>query len=172
MLINVVALWIIFYSDPQLSILWAAIPGIIALTTSVIGLLKLYPRISSETLWLARSGAGFALVAGTALCIAAIWIFAGGISESIPNGVLALIGIFLVSMVIAFICNAVAFLIDGSSRNIGYLLIVPVASWGIMLVVGMIKGLEVGISLDFYTNGLIAVAFLLIGFLLRKNKGR
>lgn len=177
MLINVVFLWIRFYSDSQLSILWAAIPAIIGLAASVLGLLKLYPRISYETPWLARCGAGFAIVASTALCIAAIWIlgasiFAGGISEPPPAGILALIGIFMVSMVIAFICCAVAFLINSSSRKIGYLLLVPVACWGVMLVVGMINGMEVGLSLDFYTNGLIAIAFLSIGFLaMQKHPG-
>ena len=174
MLVNVTFLWIRYYSNVQLSILWAAVPGIIAFTASIIGLLKLYPRISSETPWLARSGAGFALMAGVALGIATIWIFSivlfsGGISEPLPSGVQALIGVFVVCMVMAFIFNATAFLVNGSSQNIGYLLMVPVASWGLMLVVGIIKGLESGLSLDQYTNGLIAVAFLRIGFLVKKG---
>lgn len=173
MLANVTFLWARFYSDFQLSILWAAIPGIIGFAASLFGLLKLYPRISSERPWLARSGTGFALAAGMALFIAALWIlgtsiFAGGISGSPPSAMMALIGIFIVSMVLAFICNAVAFLMVGSLRNIGYLLMVPVASWALMLIVGVIKGLEAGLSLDVYTNGLIALAFLSIGFLLRK----
>jgi hypothetical protein len=116
----------------------------------------------------------FAIASGAALCAAAIWlfgilIFSGGFSEP-PAGVLALIGVFIVSMVIAFICYAVAFLWS-SSKNIGYLLMVPVASWGLMLIVGIIKGLEVGLTLDLYTNGLIAVAFVVIGFLLQKKVG-
>lgn len=175
MVANVTFLWARFYSEFQLSIVWAAIPGIIGFTASVFGLLKLYPRISSERPWLARSGAGFALAAGMALFIAALWIlgtsiFAGGISGSPPSAVMALIGIFIVSMVLAFICNAVAFLMVNSLRNIGYLLMVPVASWALMLIVGIIKGLEAGISLDLYTNGVIAVAFLSIAFLLRKHQ--
>lgn len=174
MLVNVAMLWIRYYSDSQLSILWAAVPGITAFTASIIGLFKLYPRISSEAPWLARGGAAFALTAGAALCIAAIWIFgiamlSGGFSGP-PNGVLALIGVFIVSMVLAFICYAVAFLIYSSSKNIGYLLMVPVASWALMLIVGAIKGLEVGLTLDLYTNGLIAGAFIFIGFLLQKRR--
>jgi hypothetical protein len=177
LVINVISLWIRILSDFQLSILWVAIPGIIAFSASIIGLLKLYPRISSDVPWLSRGGAGFALTASAALCAAAIWIlgasvFAGGISEPPPNGILALAGIFIVSMVVAFILNAVAFLISRSSRSIGYLLLVPVASWCVMLVVGMIKGLEAGTSLDIYANGVIAAAFLSIGFLLQKRKGR
>lgn len=174
--INVIVLWVRVLSDLQLSILWAAIPGMIAFAASVIGLLKLYPRISPEAPWLSRCGAGFALTASVALCAAAIWIlgasvFAGGISEPPPKGILALAGIFILSMVIAFILNAVAFLTSRASRNIGYLLFVPVASWAAMLVIGTIKGIEAGISLDIYTNGLIAAAFLSLGFLLRKNEG-
>src|SRR5688572_16792137 len=37
MLVNVVFLWIRYYSNVQLSILWAAVPGIFALTASIIG---------------------------------------------------------------------------------------------------------------------------------------
>ena len=174
MLVNVAFLWIRYYSNVQLSIIWAAVPGIFAFTASIIGLLKLHPRVSStETPWLAHSGAGFALMAGVSLSIATIWIFSialfsSGISQPLPNGVQVLIGVFLVAMALAFIFNAAAFLINSSSQNIGYLLMVPVASWGLMVIVGIINGLESGLSLDQYTNGPIAVAFLSIGFLVKK----
>jgi hypothetical protein len=175
MSVNVVSLWVMNYSNIQISLLWAAIPGIAALTASIIGFFKLYPRISSEAPRLARSGAGFALIAGAALCVAAIWIFSiaifvGEISEHIPGGVLALTGVLIVSMVIAFICYAIAFLKNDFSQAIGYLLIVPIASWGLILVVGMIEGLETGLRLDQYTNGFIAAAFIFIGLLLKKKK--
>lgn len=173
MFVNVVALWVRFYSEFRLSIAWAAVPGIIGLAASVIGLFKLYPHVASRKPLLARCGAGFCLVAGSALCMAAIWVFAAsvfgnGISVPPPNGVLALIGIFIVSMVIAFILNAVAFLVDDPSRSLGYLLLAPVGLWGVMLVVGMLNGPEAGLSLDLYTNGFIAAAFLLIASALRK----
>jgi len=140
MLVNVVSLWVMNLSNIQMSLLWAAIPGILALTASIIGLFTLYPRISTEAPWLARGGAGFAFTAGVALSITAIWIFSiaifvGEISEHLPGGILALAGVFIVSMAIAFICYATAFLIYGSSQGIGYLLIVPIASWGLKLVV-------------------------------------
>lgn len=155
--------------------MWAAVPGILALTASIIGLLKLHRRASSTgTPWLAHVGAGFALASGGALCIATIWIFitavfSGGISEPLPNEVLALIGAFVVSMVMAFIFNATAFLMNSSSQNIGYLLLVPVGSWGLMVIVGILNDLKSGLSLDLYTNGLIALAFLSIGFLVKKG---
>ena len=124
---------------------------------------------------MARSGAGFAFTACVALSITAIWIFSiaifvGEISEHLPGGVMALIGVFMVSMAIAFICYATAFLIYGSSQGIGYLLMVPVVSWVLMLVVGIKEGLQVGLRLDLYTNGFIAVAFIFIGFLLKKKR--
>jgi len=55
---------------------------------------------------------------------------------------------------------------------IGYLLLVPVASWGLMLVVGSIKGLGVGITLDLYTNWFIALTFVFIGLLLKKGRAK
>lgn len=176
MLMNVIALWAIYYSDGNLHLLWAAVPGIIANLANVVGLFLLYPRISSKTPRLARSGAGFALIAGAAVSIAAIWLFGhvlftGGFPVPTPNGVLALIAIFLLSLIVAFFCNAVAFLIDGSLRSIGYLLLVPVASWAAIVGVGAVKGMEVGLSLDFYTNALVSLALLFIAFILRKNPG-
>ncbi|WKD48916.1 hypothetical protein [Microbulbifer spongiae] len=177
MLVNVVFLWIRLVSDFQLSILWAAIPAMIALATSIIGLFTLYPLIALETPWLARSGAGSALVAGVALCMAALWIlgatlFGSGLSDPLAAGLMACIGVFIVAMVSAFICYAIAFLTASASGKLGFLLAVPVVSWGVILVVGMIKGLQVGLSLDYYTNAFIAAAFLAIGILLRRPPGK
>jgi len=67
MLINVAALWVMNFSDIQISLLWAAIPGIVAQAASIAALFKLYPRISSGAPRLARSGAGFALIAGASV---------------------------------------------------------------------------------------------------------
>jgi hypothetical protein len=175
MMVNVIVLWLKYLSIIQLSVLWAAIPGIVALTASIIALFKLYPRISSNAPRLTSGGAGFAVLAGAALSIATIWIFGtvifdGHIPEPLPSGILALIGIFVVSLVIAFICYALAFLIYSSSRGIGILLLVPVASWCVILVAGIIKSFTVGLTLDLYTNIFIAVSFLTLGFLLRKDR--
>lgn len=172
MLVNVIFLWVRFYTDFRLSILWAAIPGIVAFVASIIGLITLYPRLTDQAPWLARGGFGLAMVASAAICIASLWLMGAfllgaGIPEPLPVGFLALTGIFLMAMVLSFICTAAACLIDDSSRIVGYLLTVPVALWGIMLVVGAIHGLESGLSLDYYTNGPISLAFLGIGFSLQ-----
>jgi hypothetical protein len=175
MLINTAFLWLRFYSNYQLSILWAAIPAIIALAFGVFGLLKLYPLASNNPPLMAKSGAGFAVLACGSLSLAAIWIFSAsvfgeGIPEPTPQGLLVLIAIFMITMVLAFFSNAIAFLIHSAQRKIGYLLTVPVAMWAIMLVVGAIKGIEVGLSLDYYTNPIIAAAFLALGFTLKTRR--
>ena len=175
MLINTAFLWIRFYSNYQLSILWAAIPAIIGLAFSVFGLLKLYPQVSINAPRIAKSGAAFAILACASLIIAALWIFADsvfgeGVSEQRSQGLLVLIAIFMVAMVLAFFSNAIAFLRHSVQRKVGYLLTVPLATWLIMLVVGSIKGMEVGLSLDYYTNAVIAAAFLALGFTLKTSR--
>lgn len=175
MMVNVLVLWLRYLSIFQLSILWAAIPGIIALTVSIIALFKLYPRISSNAPRLTRGGAGFAILAGAALSIAAVWIFGtaiftGEIPEPIPSGILALIGVFVLSLIFAFISYALAFIFYSTSQRIGFLLIIPVASWGLILLVGIIEDLRQGLTLDLYTNFFIAVSFIILGFMLRKDR--
>ena len=75
LMVNVLELWLRYLSIFQLSILWAAIPGIVTLTVSIIALFKLYPRISSNAPRLTKGGAGFAILAVAALSIAAVRIF-------------------------------------------------------------------------------------------------
>lgn len=169
MLINTLCLWARHFSGYQLSILWPAIPAIIGLASSVLGLYKLHPRIVSRAPKLAKWGAGFALAALLALSIGACWVIASAVLGDATRGVgmQALIGLFMVAMVGAFICNALACLRDSASRTLGMVLSVPVACWGLMIVVGVISGPEVGLSLDFYTNGLLGAAFLTAGITLK-----
>ncbi|CAH9050264.1 hypothetical protein PSECIP111854_00494 [Pseudoalteromonas sp. CIP111854] len=172
MLVNTACLWIRAYSDYQLSILWAAVPAITALSASIFALLKLYKRVAPQAPKLALSGAGFALIAGAALVLAAVWIFitsvfGSGISDSPQLGLSLLTGVFMVAMVIAFLCYGIACLLVKNMSRLGYLLFAPVASWTVMLLVGLLKGFEVGLSLDFYTNAIIGIAFLAIGILLK-----
>lgn len=172
MSISTVVLWTRFFSDFELPLLWQAIPGIIGLASGVFGLFMLYPRGYANAPLLAKSGAGFAVLAVASLSLGAIWIFIDPVfgaetPEPVPQGLLALIAIFLIAMVLAFFSNAIAFLIPSSQRKIGYLLTVPLAMWTLMLVVSVIKGMEVGLSLDFYTNAIIAAAFFGLGFTLK-----
>lgn len=175
MLINTTLLWTRYYSNHELSILWAAIPAIIGLASSVFGLFRLYPLASASAPLVAKIGAAFALLAGASLSLAVIWIFAvsvfgEGIPEPAPQGLLVLIAIFMLAMVLTFISNAIAFLRHSGQRKVGYLLTVPLAMWAIMLVVAAIKGMEVGLSLDYYTNAIIGAAFLALGFSLKASR--
>lgn len=176
MLINTAFLWARLLSGGQLSLLWAAIPAITAFACAIWGLFKLYPQAAVNAPRVAKAGAGFALLACGALMLAALWIFAvsvfgGGMPVPPPPAMLGLIALFVVAMVIAFLSNAIAFLRHDTQRKVGYLLTVPLAMWTLMLVVGLTNGTQVGLSLDFYTNGVIALAFLGLGFTL-KNKSR
>jgi hypothetical protein len=160
MLINTAFLWIRVYSNFQLSILWAAIPAIIALASGLLGLLKLYTLASANAPLLAKSGVGFAFLACASLSLAAIWIFSVAVfkeamPEPAPQGLLVLTAIFMVAMVLVFCSYAIVFLLNCGQRKIGYLLTVPVVMWVIMLVIGAIKGMEVGLSLDYYTITLL-----------------
>lgn len=175
MLINTALLWIRYYSNYQLSILWPALPAITGLASSVFGLFTLYPRASVNAPRLAKSGASFALLALASLSLVALWIFAvsmfgEGMQKCQSQWLIALIALFMVAMILAFLSNAVAFLRFSTQQKVGYLLAVPLAMWLIMLMVGAIKGMERGLSLDYYTNAVIAAAFLALGFILKTIK--
>lgn len=173
MLLNTILLWVRYYSSNDLSILWAAIPAILSLATGVFGLCALYPRATKTRPLIAKCGAGFAVLAGTVLALAALWIFAvsvfgDGMPQPVPQWFLMLIATFMLSVVLAFFGNALAFLLS-EERVIGYFLAVPVVMWGLMLMMSIFKGLEFGLSLDFYTNGFIAASFLSLGFTLNRS---
>jgi hypothetical protein len=175
MLINALFLWLRHYSNYQLSILWPAIPAITGLTSSVFGLLKLYPRVSIGAPVIAKSGICFTLLALASLSLVAVWIlvvsvFGDGMQEQQSQWLLMLIVIFMVAMVLAFFTNAIAFLRFSELQKVGYLLTVPLAMWFIMLMVGVMKGMERGLSLDFYTNPVIGLTFLVLGFTLKANR--
>lgn len=171
MLINFGALWARYFSAGELSILWAAIPAIIGLSCAVTGLLKLYQRAKVSSPFTAKAGAGCALLACSALGVAALWIFVAsvfgeGLPEPPPQGLLAIIALFMLSIVLAFVATAMAFLRSPDQREIGYWLTVPVVMWAIMIMVSMVAGMAVGLGLDYYTNGVIAIAFIGLGLTL------
>lgn len=177
LLLNTVLLWVRYFSDFQLSIMWPAIPAITAFTFSLVGLLKLYPRVSLQAQSSARGGLLFAMLASLCLCLAAIWIFAvalfgEGLPDPTPPALSALIALFMISMVFAFLSYGIAFLKQGAQKKAGVLLLVPVSMWALMLLVASFKGMETALSLDYYTNGVIALAFMAIGIFLKKSPGK
>ena len=74
-------------------------------------------------------------------------------------------------MVLAFLGNAVAFLRKTGQRKIGYLLMVPISMWVLMLAISISMGPGVGLSLDFYTNAMIAASFIGLGIVLKEKMG-
>ena len=125
MVINTAFLWIRFYSDYQLSILWAAIPAIIALTFGLFGLLKLYARASVYSPLMAKIGTGFVVLACVFLGLAVVWIFGEGLRQLVLQGLLVQMALFLIAMVLAYFSSAISFLLSRAQRRIGYLLMVP-----------------------------------------------
>lgn len=174
MLLNTALLWVRHYSGYQLSILWPAIPAITGLALSVVGLLKLYPLAANSGPLLAKAGAGFAWLSSISLGVAALWItvlftIGEGMPQPAPQGLLLLIALFMIAMVLSFTTNMIALLRDFTQRKLGYLLSLPVAMWALMLTVGFIKGMNAGLSLDFYTNAIIGGAFIAIGITLKSG---
>ena len=176
MLINTLLLWSRHYSNYQLSILWPAIPAITGLASSVFGLLKLYPRVSFDAPLIAKSGAGFALLALASLSSVALWIFVvsvfgEGMQEQQSQWLLVLIAIFMVAMILAFFTNAIAFLRFSTQQKVGYLLTVPISDVGHNASGRCNKrhGKSVYRS-TIYTNPIIGAAFLALGFTLKTSR--
>ena len=172
--VNAALLWIRYSSDLELSVAWPAIPGTIGLACAVSGLIMLYPRANPGAPRLAKVGGGFAVLSAFSLSASALSIlyaamFAADRSEFPPLGALVLIAEFLVAVVLSFLFNAIAFLLHAGQRTLGALLLVPFIMWSVMLIISALKGVEVGLALDFYTNPIIAAAFIAISLLLGRT---
>jgi hypothetical protein len=175
--VQVLMIGFLRYNIASFSDLWIAPPAIAALVAGIIGLIGLYPRTAGQAPRLACAGAASAIAAGIILCVAATWLIGsallGGITQPPPAGFLALIAAFMLAFILAFILSSAASLrADGSLRTVGYLLLVPVISWGMILVVGIVTSMSEALLLDFYTNGLISLAFLAIGHILKPRRER
>lgn len=174
MLIQVILFWLVRHDIGSFSHHWAAPLGIGALAAGLMGLIGLYPQMMGRAPRLARAAVGFALLAGTILCAATLWLIVatsqGGVPEPPPGGFFAAIGAFMVALVLAFVFAAVASLRHSALRVVGYLLLVPVIAWGMLLAASAVTSLSGSLSLDIYTNSVISIAFLVIGYLLKKRQ--
>ncbi len=99
---------------------------------SLVGLLGLYPALADRSRWLARAGAGFALlgvVAFGVLVVASLVAFVtGGGPEAFPVPQIAILPGMLSGTVLAFVSFSAASLrSDVHSRTAGILLLVPTA---------------------------------------------
>jgi hypothetical protein len=171
MLLQVFLIGLRRYNIGAFSESWIALPAIAALIASLAGQIGLYPRIAGQALRLARAGTAAAMAACMILCIAAVWLIGRALQDGIPQPppgwFLVLIAAFMLAFILAFVLSAAASLwVGGSLRVIGCLLLVPVISWAIILVAGFMSSMNEALLLDFYTNGVIGVAFLAIGNIL------
>jgi hypothetical protein len=161
--------------DFAVSELWAALPGVAAIIASIVGLIALYPRFTGRSRRLALAGVGAALGAGVILCAAATWlagsaVLGGGVPQPLPGGLLAAIAGFMIAYVLGFVLNAAAGLRSEGMRHVGWLLLVPVASWSVILGVAVTSNMGDALKLDLYTNAVIALAFIAIGVLLKNGR--
>lgn len=173
LLVQVFMIGLLRYNIASFSDLWIAPPAIAALAASLAGLITLYPQIWGHAPRTARAGTGFAITAGTLLCLAVLWIMGGTLLGGAPEPPMGVIAAFMIAFVLSLILTAAASLQSGGSmRRVGYLLLVPVISWGMILVVGAMTSMSEALLLDFYTNGLISIAFLAIGHILKPQRER
>jgi hypothetical protein len=159
----------------SLSELWAALPAIAAIIASIVGLVALYPRFNGRSRRLALAGVGAVLGAGAILCAAATWlasiaVLQGGVPQPLPGGLLAAIAGFMIAYVLGFVLNAAAGLRSEGMQRVGWLLLVPVASWSVILGVAVTSNLNDALKLDLYTNAVIAFAFIALGVLLKNDR--
>jgi hypothetical protein len=147
MLIQVLVIGLRRHGFASLSEFWAALSGIAAIIVSIVGLVALYPRFTGRSRRLALVGVGAALGAGVTLCAAAAWLAGsaardGRVPQPLPGGLLAVIAGFMIAYVLGFVLNAAAGLRSQGMRRIGWLLLVPVASWSIILGVAVTNNLS------------------------------
>lgn len=178
MLMQVLAVGLRRFGFASLSELWAALPAIAAIIASIVGLIALYPRFNGRARRLALAGVGAAVVAGVTLCAAAAWLAGsvmlngGGVPQPLPAGLLGAIAGFLIAYVLGFVLYAAAGLRSEGMQRIGWLLLVPVASWSVILGAAVTTNLNDALKLDLYTNAVIAVAFIAIGGHLKDGRTR
>lgn len=153
---------------------WAAPPAIGSVVTFICGLISLYPLTvdSSPKLSLTSvlSGitAGFILLA-TSIYLAYIALESGAAPQPLPLVIQGGVALFMVSFISALISGATACLRTRSMRSIGFMLFVPVLLWCVILAAATAITMTEALKLDVFTNGVIALALLAVGFKIRNH---
>lgn len=153
---------------------WAAPPAIGAVVATILGLVTLYSRTYGHASRLAFASVGMGVTSGILLCVTALWlvldVLEGGVMPPLlPKSVQGAVALFMMTFVIALLLSAAACRKTKATRVIGFLLLVPVFAWCLILGVALMLTMSDALKLDFYTNGAIAAAFIAIGFLTRAN---
>ncbi len=154
---------------------WAAPPAIGAVVATIFGLVTLYSRIHSRSRRCAFASLCMGVISGILLCATTLWLVLnviedGAIAPLLPTLVQAAIALFMFTFIMALLLSAAACLQTRAMRIIGLLLLVPVFAWCLILGVAMVSTMTEALRLDFYTNGMIAIAFIAVGFLLGNDK--
>lgn len=166
LIMQVVMIGLRRYEVGTFSDLWIAVPSIPGVIAALIALSGLYARLTNEAPTLARSAAGAVACAGFLLCTAVAWLIwssmRGGLPQPLPIWFLGVTATFIVAFILAFILSAAASFRAGR-RLSAFLLFVPVPAWGSLLVAGAISNMSSALQLDFYTNAVIACAYIALG---------
>jgi hypothetical protein len=153
---------------------WAAPPAIGAVVATILGLITLYSRTTGHAKRLAFASVCMGVTSGILLGTTAFWLALsvlrdGAIPPLLPRLVQGAIALFLLTFVIALLLSAAACLKINAMRTVGFLLLVPVFAWCLILGVAMVHTMSEALRLDFYTNGVIAIALIAVGCLVPED---
>lgn len=171
--IHVVLVGLIGYAGVSISEGYHAMFGLAGLIGAIVGLLGFYPKLIDKSPRLARASVLAVGGAGILFSVILVWLLGstllvGGPQDTTPGwvGILAPLAIVLIAS--GFVSTSVASLRTGvPSRAVGLLLLVPVASWIVILVVSVVTNFTAPYALDFFANGAISLSWLAIGYTLQ-----
>lgn len=171
--IHVILVGLIGYAGVSISEGYHAMFGLAGLVGAIVGLLGFYPRLTDKSPRLALASVLAVAVAGILFSGVLVWLLGttlltGGPQDTAPSWVGVLAPLAIVMIASGFVSTSIASLrTDVPSRTIGLLLMVPVASWIVILVVSVLANFTAPYSLDFFANGAISISWLAIGYRLQ-----
>jgi len=169
--IHVILVGLIGYTSVSFPEGYHAMFGLAGLVGAIIGLLGFYSRLADESR-LALGSVLAVAAAGVSFSIILVWLIGMSLLTGGPPsaadwvGVLAPFAIVMIALGF-FLTGIASFRAAIPSRTVGFLLLVPVLSWIVILGVGAMTNYNAPVSLDFFANGINSIAFFSIGYLLR-----
>ena len=155
---------------------WLSLPGILSQVMILLGLVGLGYRTAPLAPRLTRASKTSIWIASVILGLAVLALVSEGPLPPESSGspgvwLPILVAAFIISLIAAYIFSALACGNVNGMRSIGYLLGIPVASLGFIMVVGILTSIGDALRLDFYTNAVNACAYIAIGVILKSEKG-
>jgi hypothetical protein len=168
MMISVVLIAASHLPDANIPQASFALPAMGAQITCILGLLALYPALSAATL-LSRAGALAAWAAG-AIMIGGIAMVATA-GDNAPALIHGVGYAYTVAVSLAFaLTSGAAFVISGPRNALAYLLLAPALIWLPIVIVGATASFAQALSLDLYTNALVSLVLLALGWTLHRAR--